>query len=44
MNQLMESGHKPVPLPEKDIDNLLREPITDESKLIMITCLSISSR
>lgn len=31
MNQLMENGHKPVPLPESGIDELPREPITNES-------------
>jgi hypothetical protein len=31
MNQLMESGHKPVPLPEKDIEDLPREVISKDS-------------
>lgn len=32
MNQLMENGHKPVPLPEKEIDDLPRAAISDDSE------------
>jgi hypothetical protein len=47
MNQLMENGHKPVPLPDKDIDELERDVIDVDSKSlpldISITYLFICS-
>lgn len=32
MNQLMENGHKPVPLPDKDIDDLPRGVLDEDSE------------
>jgi len=38
MNQLMENGHKPVPLPDKDIEKLPRTPIGNDNPALGQDC------
>jgi len=38
MNQLMENGHKPVPLPEGEIENLPRDVLRRDSPLLGKDC------